>query len=172
METDFRFYTRSKLDDFLPNLQRNKNQILFGYLSEKINERIPPKIRPNCEPCKEDFYWQARLEKEEWFAHLKLQRPFNESPEFTQDHLPKNLLVAPRLQPFYFNSSMETFTGMLCLMMKRILLIISWSKSFDESPKFSPDYLNQNLPKSLQLSCLDLFHTYGLQRPFVSEKPS
>ena len=58
----------------------------------------------NCEPDKEDFYWQAMLEDEEIFKNHKPQRSFDKSPKFTQEYLSHNLPEAPLLQPFYTTS--------------------------------------------------------------------
>ena len=87
-------------DSFIQNLKKNKKVILSGQLVENLN-KIPPKMRTNCEPDKEDFYWQAMLEDENIFAHHKLNNTFDESPKFSKEYLSKNLPEAPPLQPFY-----------------------------------------------------------------------
>jgi hypothetical protein len=71
----FDFKPNLNFDDFIQNLQQNKKLILSGHFSQKLKEilKIPPKMGSNCEPDKEDFYWQAMLEDEDNLKTINLR---------------------------------------------------------------------------------------------------
>ena len=92
----------NNFQEFVRNLKEKKQLILSGQLSEKSNKisQIPPSMKTNSEPDKEDFYWQAMIESEHIFPNHKLPKILDKSPKFTQDFLSQNLPEAPLLQPF------------------------------------------------------------------------
>ena len=137
-------------DKFLPNLQQNKTQILYGHLTERFKEItvIPPKTGSNCEPDKrKTFTGKLCLRMNNCLLITSfrehLVNPLN-SPE----------TICPRIFQWILSSNFSTF----------VKEDFYWEAvcddeehfdhhnpqpRFDESPQFSQDELNQNLPRLL-----------------------